>query len=141
VINYWKYKTYNSPEGIYELEYPKSWILHREENILNIFPKDQIGAVTISAFLFKSQTNKDILQLLNKQFGLEKREIKVDLKKIDNTTIFEFEYLNEEDKRYWIVVGKKGSKNFALGTINSTEKDMLNRRKKYYRILDTLIVK
>lgn len=57
-----KYKTYRSPCGIYELEYPRNWKLPREENILNICPRDEIGAVTISAYSFESKTNEEIIK-------------------------------------------------------------------------------
>jgi hypothetical protein len=46
--------TYQSPSGFYSVDHPSDWRVKREENIVNIFPDDDSGAVTISAYLGKA---------------------------------------------------------------------------------------
>jgi hypothetical protein len=48
-----KWVTYRSPTQFYSVEHPGDWTVKREENILNIFPADDSGAVTISAYIGK----------------------------------------------------------------------------------------
>ena len=42
--------TYTSPAGFYTVQHPSDWRVSREENIVNIYPPDESGSVTISAF-------------------------------------------------------------------------------------------
>ncbi len=48
-----KWVTYRSPTEFYSVEHPADWRVKREENIVNIFPADDSGAVTISAYIGK----------------------------------------------------------------------------------------
>jgi hypothetical protein len=49
-----KWSTYRSPSGLYSVDHPSDWKVEREENIVNIIPGDESGAVTISAYLGKA---------------------------------------------------------------------------------------
>jgi hypothetical protein len=60
--------TYRSPSGFYSVDHPGDWKLEREENIVNITPGDESGAVTISAFLGKIPAGYP-KQLVAKTFG------------------------------------------------------------------------
>jgi hypothetical protein len=46
-----KWVTYRSPTEFYSVDHPSDWRVEREENIVNIFPDDDSGAVTISAYV------------------------------------------------------------------------------------------
>jgi hypothetical protein len=48
-----KWVTYRSPTQFYSVDHPGDWRVKREENIVNIFPADDSGAVTISAYIGK----------------------------------------------------------------------------------------
>lgn len=48
-----KWVTYKSPTEFYSVEHPGDWRVKREENIVNITPADDSGAVTISAYIGK----------------------------------------------------------------------------------------
>ena len=41
--------TYRSPSGFYSIDHPSDWRVEKDENIVNIIPADDSGAVTISA--------------------------------------------------------------------------------------------
>ena len=46
-----KWVTYRSPSGFYSIDHPRDWRVKRDENIVNITPDDDNGAVTISAYI------------------------------------------------------------------------------------------
>jgi hypothetical protein len=48
-----KWVTYRSPSAFYSVDHPSDWSVEREENIVNIMPDDESGAVTISAYIGK----------------------------------------------------------------------------------------
>jgi hypothetical protein len=48
-----KWVTYRSPTQFYSVEHPGDWRVKRDENIVNIMPDDDRGAVTISAYIGK----------------------------------------------------------------------------------------
>jgi hypothetical protein len=48
-----KWVSYRSPTEFYSVEHPGDWKVQREENIINILPGDESGAVTISAYIGK----------------------------------------------------------------------------------------
>ena len=63
-----KWVTYRSPSGFYSVDHPSDWKVEREENIINIVPGDESGAVTISAFLGKIPAGYP-KQLIAETFG------------------------------------------------------------------------
>ena len=42
--------TYRSPAGFFSLQHPAAWSVTVKDNIVNICPPDQTGAITVSAF-------------------------------------------------------------------------------------------
>jgi hypothetical protein len=46
-----EWTTYRSLSGFYTVEHPADWRVERDENIVNIMPEDDSGAVTISAYV------------------------------------------------------------------------------------------
>jgi hypothetical protein len=62
-----KWVTYRSPSGFYSVDHPSDWRVERDENIVNIVPGDDSGAVTISAYLGKAAAG-DPEQLISKIF-------------------------------------------------------------------------
>ena len=48
-----KWVTYRSPTAFYSVDHPSDWRVKRDENIVNITPDDDTGAVTISAYIGK----------------------------------------------------------------------------------------
>jgi hypothetical protein len=63
-----KWVTYRSPSGLYSVDHPADWRVERDENIVNIMPDDDSGAVTISAYLGKPPAGTP-KQLIAQAFG------------------------------------------------------------------------
>jgi hypothetical protein len=62
-----KWVTYRSPSGFYSVDHPSDWRVERDENVVNIIPGDESGAVTISAYLGKAAGSPE--QLISKAFS------------------------------------------------------------------------
>ena len=63
-----KWVTYRSPSGFYSVDHPSDWKVERDENIVNIIPGDESGAVTISAYLGKGAAAGSPERLIWKTF-------------------------------------------------------------------------
>jgi hypothetical protein len=63
-----KWVTYRSPSGFYSVDHPSDWRVARDENIVNIVPVDESGAVTISAYLGKAAAGYPE-RLISETFG------------------------------------------------------------------------
>jgi hypothetical protein len=64
-----KWVTYRSPSGFYSVDHPGDWRVARDENIVNITPGDDSGAVTISAYLGGKPTAAAAKQLIANAFA------------------------------------------------------------------------
>jgi hypothetical protein len=60
--------TYRSPSGFYSVDHPGDWTVKRDENIVNLTPGDESGAVTISAYIGKMPSGYPE-QLISGAFG------------------------------------------------------------------------
>jgi hypothetical protein len=60
--------TYRSPSEFYSVDHPSDWRVERDENIVNIVPDDESGAVTISAYIGQSAPGY-AEQLISKAFA------------------------------------------------------------------------
>src|SRR4030095_7674958 len=60
--------TYRSPSGFYSVDHPSDWKVERDENIVNLTPGDESGAVTISAYIGKIPSGYP-QQLISEAFG------------------------------------------------------------------------
>ncbi|MXS70938.1 hypothetical protein GSF70_06885 [Flavobacteriaceae bacterium W22] len=107
----------------YSIETPDTWKLTNDEGIINIFPTSQIGAITISEYhdldLPKTEVKKFILALYQSED---------DEKKVKNTgnkkgfTEYQYEYLDEKEKIFWVTKVYQKNKELYLITINCQEK-------------------
>ncbi|WP_312343894.1 hypothetical protein [Chryseobacterium binzhouense] len=107
----------------YSIETPDTWKLTNDEGIINIFPTSQIGAITISEYhdldLPKTEVKKFILALYQSED---------DEKKVKNTgnkkgfTEYQYEYLDEKEKIFWVTKVYQKNKELYLITINCQQK-------------------
>jgi hypothetical protein len=65
-----KWVTYRSPSGFYSVDHPSDWKVERDENIVNIIPVDESGAVTISAYIGKAAPSHPE-RLISEAFGAQ----------------------------------------------------------------------
>lgn len=107
----------------YSISYPDSWKVMNESDIVNIFPTNEIGAITISEYhdleLPKTETKKFILALY--QSSDDENKIKNKKGKKGYTEYF-YEYFDEKDKLFWITKVFQKDKDLYLISINCGQK-------------------
>ncbi len=112
---------YESPN--YSIAYPKDWKVTDDSGIINIFPANQIGAVTISEYhdlnLPKTETRKFILALY-KSGDDEKRVTSRNGKK--GYTEYFYEYHDEKEKLVWLTKVCQKDKDLYLISVNCAQK-------------------
>lgn len=107
----------------YSITIPDTWKATNDEGIVNIFPTNEIGAVTISEYhnldLPKAEVKKFILALYNSPD---------DEKKVKNTgskkgySEYQYEYFDEKEKLFWITKLYQKDKSMFLVSINCQQK-------------------
>ncbi|WP_042722536.1 hypothetical protein [Flavobacterium sp. B17] len=116
------------PSEIYESEsysitHPAGWKVTNNDEIINIFPPNQIGAITISEYhdlnLPKTETKKFILALY-KSSDDEKKVISKGSKK--GYTEYFYEYFDDKEKLFWLTKVFQKDKDLYLISINCGQK-------------------
>lgn len=107
----------------YQITMPNTWKITNDEGIVNIFPSNQIGAITISEYhdleLPKQETKKFILALYNSSD--DKKKIKSNSSKRGFTEYF-YEYFDEKEKLFWITKVFQKNKEMYIVSINCQQK-------------------
>lgn len=116
------------PTELYENEnfsisHPVGWKVTNDDDIINIFPPNQIGAITISEYhdlnLPKAETKKFILALYNSADNEKKVTSKSGKK---GYTEYFYEYIDEKEKLVWLTKVFQKDKNLYLISINCGQK-------------------
>ncbi|WP_415326595.1 hypothetical protein [Chryseobacterium sp. MMS23-Vi53] len=114
-------KVYENPN--YSITVPEVWKVTNDEEIINIFPSNQIGAITISEYhdlnLPKTETKKFILALYKSED--DEKKIKSKSGKKGYTEYF-YEYFDEKEKLFWITKVFQKDKDLFLVSINCEQK-------------------
>jgi len=135
-------KKLESPARFYSIQYPASWKVSREGNIVNVFPPDENGAVTISAFHSDSGDMDVFLRITREPFS--RSEAVVPFSRFENAPLTgiagEFREKQDGVWRYWLVRGVHLKHVYVLITANDLEKDFPKRRAEYLNILDSLVL-
>lgn len=107
----------------YSITLPEGWKVTNDSDIINIFPGNEIGAITISEYhdlnLPKTETKKFILALYKSSD--DEKKIKSKSGKKGYTEYF-YEYDDEHEKLHWITRVFQKDKDLFLVTINCTQK-------------------
>ncbi len=134
--------TYTSPAGFYTVQHPANWRVSREENIVNIYPPDESGSVTISAFRGDGVSPLVLRGLIERTF--KDYQVVSSLRPIsqNNWDGLQAELSQSVDTglRAWLVIGTTYGKVLVLITANDTEDAMQSRRQTYQSILDSLVL-
>ncbi|MET3538079.1 hypothetical protein [Chryseobacterium limigenitum] len=116
-----KLKVYENPN--YSINLPDGWKAMNEGDIVNIFPTNEIGAITISEYhdlnLPKTETKKFILALYKSSDDESKIKSKNGKK---GYTEYFYEYLDEKEKLFWITKVFQKDKDLYLVSINCGQK-------------------
>jgi hypothetical protein len=107
----------------YSITMPDTWKATNDDGIVNIFPTNEIGAITISEYhdldLPKTEVKKFILALYNSQDDEKKVKITGSKK---GYTEYQYEYFDEKEKLFWFTKLYQKDKNFFLVSINCQQK-------------------
>lgn len=107
----------------YSIEMPDTWKATNDAGIVNIFPTNQIGAITISEYddlnLPKEEIKKFILALYKSSD--EEKKIKTGSGK-KGYTEYNYEFFDEHEKIFWITKLLQKEKKIYLLTINCQQK-------------------
>nr|WP_314496355.1 hypothetical protein [uncultured Chryseobacterium sp.] len=107
----------------YSITMPDTWKATNDEGIVNIFPTNQIGAVTISEYhdleLPKSETKKFILALHNSTD--DEKNVKSGSSKKGYTEYF-YEYFDDNENLFWITKVFQKNKELYIVSINCQKK-------------------
>ena len=107
----------------YSIEKPDTWKATNDDGIINIFPTNQIGAITISEYedlnLPKTEIKKFILALYKSSD--DEKKIKSGSSK-KGYTEYNYEYFDEHEKIFWVTKVFNKDKKLYLLTINCQQK-------------------
>lgn len=107
----------------YSIAMPDTWKATNDVGIVNIFPTNQIGAITISEYadlnLPKEEIKKFILALYKSSD--EEKKIKTGSGK-KGYTEYNYEFYDEHEKIFWITKVLQKEKKLYLLTINCQQK-------------------
>jgi hypothetical protein len=135
-----KWMVFTSPTSVYSLEYPGSWRVVREENILNIVVPDESGAVTISAYVGERAD----LDVVKRQLSAPFKECEVRSPVANESRngwdgyTQEFSCANQDGPREWIATIAQNGRALVLITANDQSRRMQERKPTYLRILHSL---
>ncbi len=138
-----EWKTYKSPTGFYTVEYPPDWHASLEENIVNIVPPDDSGAITISAFHGEAPIPNFPRTWLLDSFETEKPTSEMKSISRNGWEGFEQEFRGDTvgDDRAWIAIVAEMGPVFVLITANDSVPQMELRREIYECIINSLIIR
>jgi len=116
-----KAKVYENPG--YSINVPEGWKSTNDNDIVNIFPANEIGAITISEYhdlnLPKADMKKFILALYKSNDPEDKIK---ENKGRKGYTEYYYEYFDEKEKLFWITKAFQKDKNLYLVSINCSQK-------------------
>ena len=132
------WQSYTSPAGFYTVEHPSSWRVAREENIVNITPEDESGAVTISAFHADAPIPDLAATWLRDSFEDQTPTSEPKSLSLHGWTGITQTFQDSKDKREWIAIVAQSGKVLVFITANDEQQPMAVRRATYERILQSL---
>ena len=129
---------FRSPAGFYTLEHPVEWRISTEGNVVNIFPPDESGSVTVSAF-YGTLPVPDLETLLADTFKQEEAFTERESVSRNGWTGLRQGFAAPPPSaRTWVAVVAGLPPVFALATANDTPEHFRERSATYNQILDSL---
>jgi hypothetical protein len=132
-------KTYETSR--YTVMYPNDWIVSNDGKIVNIYPKDNLGAVTISTYqgiTFPLELTKELILETN---GIVDSTDSV--KMIDRGEFVEFshEYLNKKTNARWLTRALRRGSDLFLITVNCDDRLWPERKRDFLSVIDSFKMK
>ncbi|ASW74103.1 hypothetical protein IQ37_12970 [Chryseobacterium piperi] len=116
-----KTKTYENSS--YSINVPEGWKATNDNEIVNIFPVNEIGAITISEYHDLAIPKEEIKKFVLALYKSNDDESKVKTNKgKKGYTEYYYEYFDEQEKLFWITRVFQKDKELFLITINCGQK-------------------
>ncbi|MCJ7935493.1 MAG: hypothetical protein MUW56_18185 [Chryseobacterium sp.] len=114
-------KVYDNPN--YSINIPEGWKSTNDNEIVNIFPASEIGAITISEYHDLDLPKKEMKKFILALYKSEDPENKVkDNKSKKGYTEYFYEYFDEKEKLFWVTKAFQKDKVLYLVSINCGQK-------------------
>lgn len=134
-----KWVTYRSHSGFYSVDHPSDWRVARDENIVNIIPGDESGAVTISAYIGTTAPGRPE-QLISEAFGTQQPTSPLltvsgsGWRGVRRTFVDK----SHTPHREWVVMVATNASGMVVITLNEVSPRIAERAPVYMRILESL---
>lgn len=116
-----KAKVYDSPD--YSINVPAGWRATNDNDIVNIFPANEIGAITISEYHGLNLPKADMKKFILALYKSEEPESKIkENRGRKGYTEYFYEYFDEKEKLFWITRAFQKDKDLYLISINCGQK-------------------
>lgn len=106
----------------FSISYPAEWKIENDNDIVNIFPANEIGAITISGYEGVELNEDGIKKLLVDITGISELEKNVTVKNKGGFAEFYHEYEDPKTNMYWITKVYKKNTDMHLVTMNCDAK-------------------
>ena len=119
----------------YTLEYPVQWQTTNENGILNFFPIENFGALTLSR-----HSDIDFPLEKTKQFILDLNEIKdkpENVKMLRKGDIYEFTYQHIDKDVKWVTKAFRNKTDFYLLTINCELSKWGTNKEMFFKVINS----
>ena len=134
-----KWVTYRSPSEFYSIDHPSNWRVEREENIVNIIPDDESGAVTISAYIGKAAPG-DAEQIISATFATQQPTSPLLTVTGSGWKGVRRTFLDKSltPHREWVVIVATNADGMVIVTTNGVSPGIAKRAPVFARILQSL---
>lgn len=132
------WQTFTSSAGFYTVKYPTSWHVMTKDNIVNIMPEGESGAITVSAFHGEPPIDKFPAKWLRDSFENEISTSELKPLSRNGWSGVTQTFREPKDGREWIAIVAQKGKVFVLITANDERDQMTKRHSTYERILESL---
>lgn len=132
-------KVYESEK--YSVKYRADWLASKEGEILNIYPRGDFGAVTISVYqgiTFPLEETRSMLRELNES---PDSPDKVKMETIGALTVFTYEYFENKGKLKWFAKAIRTGSDFYLITINIKEATWKGTKAAFFKVVESFKIK
>jgi hypothetical protein len=134
--------TFQSPAGFYSVQYPATWRVEVEGNIVNIVTPDRGGAVTFSAYHADRKEPEFPGELFWKSFRKTYAAAVPTSELLEvsygNSSCREQTFVDPVNDRSWIAVVACRHPIYVLVTANDSTKEMLRRVSIYRSIIESI---
>lgn len=134
--------TIPSQSGFYVLDCPSDWKQSQEDNVLNVFPESQSGAVTVSAFISQDKNPEKLLPIVREESeGKETVKPFCPLQQRGAKGISGiFKDISNPEGVIWYVIGLHTEKVFVFATANVSEKEYETQKAVYENVLSSIVL-